>query len=58
MEENGETPIYENWEDVLNEYKNKRIALRNEFYRLKAVVENATTKEEIDNLFTINIFML
>ena len=58
MQENGENPIYSNWEEVLNDYKNKRIALRDEFYRLKVVVENATSKEEIDGLFTIDIFQL
>ena len=58
MEENGEIPIYPNWRDVMNEYKKKRIDLRNEFYRLKTVVENAVTKEEIDSLFTIDIFIL
>lgn len=58
MEELGEIPIYKNWRDVLNEYKNKRIALRNEFYRLKTVVENANSQEEIDKLFTIDIFKL
>lgn len=58
MEENGEDPIYHDWRVVMNEFNSKRIALRNEFYRLKSVVENANTKEEIDSLFTINIFML
>ena len=58
MEEAGENPIYPDWRAVMNEYKCKRIALRNEFYRLKSVVESANTKKEIDSLFTINIFML
>lgn len=58
MEEKGEDPIYDNWEYVLTDYQNKRIALRNEFYRLKTIVENAITKEEIDSLFTIDIFQL
>ncbi len=58
MEENGETPIYLNWRDVLNEYKCKRIALRNEFYCLKSVVEKATSKKEIDSLFNDNTFLL
>ena len=58
MEENGEDPIYPDWKEVMEEFKNKRIALRNEFYRLKSVIENAITQEEIDSLFTINIFML
>ena len=58
MEENGETPIYIDWRDVMNEFKSKRVALRNEFYRLKSVVENATSKEQIDSLFTPKIFLL
>ena len=58
MEENGEIPIYSNWREVMDEYKIKRIALRNEYYRLKSVVENAFTKEDIDQLFTPNIYIL
>ena len=58
MELNGETPIYENWRNVMNEYKNKRTEIRNEFYRLKYIVENANSQTEIDSLFTINIFIL
>lgn len=58
MEETGEIPIYPDWRDVMNEFKSKRVALRNEFYRLKSVVENATSKEQIDSLFTPKIFLL
>ena len=58
MEENGEDPIYPDWREVMEEFKNKRIALRNEFYRLKTVVESSKTQDEIDQLFTPNIFIL
>ena len=58
MELIGEIPIYVNWRDVLNDYKNKRIALRNEFYKLKNDIENFSTKEEIDVLFENNLFVL
>ena len=58
MEETGEIPIYPDWRDVMNEFKSKRVALRNEFYRLKSVVENATSKEQIDSLFTPKIFFI
>ena len=58
MEENGEDPIYTDWKVAMNEFKSKRVALRNEFYRLKSIVENAETKDEIDQLFTPNVFIL
>lgn len=55
MEENGETPIYSDWREKLNDYKNKRIFLRNEFYRIKSLIEKSESREEIEILFTPNI---
>lgn len=56
MEANGETPIYSDWETKLNDYKNKRVFLRNEFYRLISLIEVAETKEQIDNIVSNNQF--
>lgn len=58
MEENAETPIYSNWRVIMEEFKNKRIALRNEFYRLKSIIEQAETKEAVDAIFIENVFIL
>lgn len=58
MVENNETPIYDNWLEIMNDFKNKRIALRNEFYRLKSLIEQALNKENIDILLTENLFLL
>lgn len=54
MELNGETPIYLNWRDVMDDYKNKSVYLRNEFYRLKGLILSANTNEDIDNIISTN----
>ena len=55
MEENGETPIYLDWREQLADYTNKRIYARNEFYRIKKLIEDASTMEEIISIFTLDI---
>ena len=52
MELNGETPIYSDWQIRLDDYKNKRIYLRDEFYRLKSLIEVSETKEQIDYIIS------
>lgn len=46
--ERNEPPIYENYIEIMHQYEDLRRDLRNEFYRCKFLIENATTKEEID----------
>lgn len=48
--ERNEPPIYENYIEIMHQYEDLRRDLRNEFYRCKFLIENATTKEEIDNI--------
>ena len=55
MEESGENPIYTNWRDQLNEYTTKRIFVRNEFYRIKTLIENSTNIDELLSIFTLDI---
>jgi len=56
MEENGEIPIYSNWREVMQDFKIKRINLRNEFYRLKSIIENAADKNELDLVISEKTF--
>jgi hypothetical protein len=48
--ERGESPIYNNYIELMQEYECVRRDLRNEFYRCKSLIENAKTKEEIDQI--------
>lgn len=48
--ERNELPIYDNYIELMHRYEDLRKDLRNEFYRCKAQIESATTKEEIDNI--------
>lgn len=54
----GEEPIYsqENAADTIQEYDHKFKAFRDEFYRLKALIEVAKTIEEIDSICFTNQF--
>lgn len=48
--ERGEDPIYENYIDIMLEYENSRVWVRQEFYRCKEAILKATSIEEIDNI--------
>lgn len=53
-EEMGSTPIYTDWRERIIDLKLKSIYLRDEFYRLKSLIEHAETKEQIDNIVSSN----
>lgn len=55
-EEIGETPIYYDWRIKIIDLKAKSLYLRNEFYRLKQLIEVAMTKEQIDSIVSSHKF--
>lgn len=48
--ERGENPIYENYMDIMLEYENSRVLIRQEFYRCKEAILKASSITEIDNI--------